>query len=169
MASGGSSGGAPPKKPKKSAAGGNPDDSSANSDSDPSDNKGELPKKKLTSNQLLHKSVKAMISDQKRRDKVDAPKPQPYKGDPEDLERFIRQLENVWVLESHRYKEDITKIRYAINLLQKNGTDKHRDRVKWCKAYHPKVYLAAAHRLPVGAKATLDLVWSTCSVFVESL
>ena len=103
-ASGGSGGGAPPKKPKKSAAGGNPDDSSDNLDSDPSDNEGELPKKKLTSNQLLHKYVKAMIADQKRRDKADAPKPQPYKGDPEDLERFIRQLEIVWVLESHKYK-----------------------------------------------------------------
>ena len=43
--SGGSGGGAPPKKLKKSAAGGNPDDSSDNSDSDPSDNEGELPKK----------------------------------------------------------------------------------------------------------------------------
>ena len=89
-ASGGSGGGAPPKKPKKSAAGGNPDDSSDNSDSDPSDNEGELPKKKLTSNQLLHKYVKAMITDRKRRDKADKPKLQPYKGDPEDLERFIR-------------------------------------------------------------------------------
>ena len=89
-ASGGSGGGATPKKPKKSATGDNPDDSSDNSDSDPSYNEGELPKKKLTSNQLLHKYVKAMISDHKRRDKADAPKPQPYKGDPEDLERFIR-------------------------------------------------------------------------------
>ena len=79
MASGGSGGSAPPKKPKKSASGGNPDDSSNHSDSDPSDKEGELPKKKLTSNQLLHKYVKAMIADQKRRDKAATPKPQPYK------------------------------------------------------------------------------------------
>ena len=110
-----------------------------------------------------------MIADQKRRDKADAPKPQPYKCDPEDLERFIRQLENEWVLESHKYKKDITKIRYAANLLQKNGTDRHRDPVKWYEAYHPKIDLAAARRLPGGAKVTLDPVWSTWSVFVESL
>ena len=36
-----------------------------------------------------------MIADQRRKDKADTPKPQPYKGDPEDLERFIRQLENI--------------------------------------------------------------------------
>ena len=96
-----------------------------------------------------------MIGDQQRRDKADGPKPQPYKGDPEDFERFIRQLENVWVLESHRYKKDITKIRFAANLLQKNGTHRHRDPVKWYEAYDPTIYLAAARRLPGGAKATL--------------
>ena len=169
-ASGGSGGGAPPRKPQKSATGDNLHDSSDNSDSDPSDNEGgELPKKKSTSNQLLNKYVKAIISYQKRRDKADAPKPHPYKGDPEDLERFIRQLENVWVLDSHKYKKDITIIRYAANLLQKNGTDKHRDPVQWYEAYHPKIDLAAARRLPGGAKAILDPVWSTWSVFVESL
>ena len=169
MASGGSGGGAPPKKPKKSAAGGNSDDSSYNLDSDPSDNEEELPKKELTNNQLLLKYVEAIITDQKRRDKADEPKPQPYYGDPEDLERFIRQLENVRVFESHKYKKDITKIRYAANLLQKNGTDRPRDSVNWYEAYHPKIDLTAACRLPRGGKATLDLVWSTWSVFVESL
>ena len=160
-ASGGSGGGAPLKKPKKSAVGGNPDDSSDNSDGDLSDNEGELPKKKLTSNQLLHKYLKAMIADQKSRDKADAPKLQPYKGNPEDLERFIRHLENVWVLESHKYKKDIIKIRYAANLVQMNGTDRHTDLVKWYEAYHPKINLAAALRLPGGAKGTFDPVWTT--------
>ena len=74
-ASCGSGGGTPPKKPKKSSATGNPDDSSYNSDSDSSDNKGELPKKKLTCNQLLHKYVKAIYADQKKKDKAHAPKP----------------------------------------------------------------------------------------------
>ena len=95
-----------------------------------------------------------MIADHKRRDKADVPKPQLYKGDPEDLERFIRQLKNIWVLESHKYKQDITKILYAANVLQQNGTDKHRDPVIWHEAYHPRIALAAAHRLPEGAKVT---------------
>ena len=68
--------------------------------------------------------MKAIAQDYKRRDKADAPKPQPYKGDPEDLERFIRQLENVWALEAHKYKKGLAKIRYAANLLQKDSTDK---------------------------------------------
>ena len=125
----GSGSGAPPKKPREPGIGGNPEDSSDDSDSNASNNPGELPKKKITSKDLLHKYLKAMVQDYKKRDKADAPKPQPYKGDLEDLERFIRQLENVWALEAHRYKKDITKIRYAANLLQKNSADKNRDPV----------------------------------------
>ena len=124
---------------------------------------------KITSEKLLAKYISAMIKDQKHRDKADALKPQPYKGDPEDLEKFLRQLENVWVLEAHRYKKDITKIRYAANLLHRNVNDKHGDPVKWYEAYHPKIDLAAAKRLPGGAKATLDPVWSMWNVFGESL
>ena len=168
---GGSGGGGPRKKPKgkKTASGADPGDSSDNSDRDPSDNEGELPKVMITSEKLLVKYLSAMIKDQKHRDKADAPKPQPYKGDPEDLERFLRQLENVWDHEAHRYKKDITKIRYAANLLHRNANDKHGDPVKWYEAYQSKIDLAAAKRLPGGAKATLDPVWSTWNVFVESL
>ena len=168
---GGSGGDDPPKKPngKKRAGGSDLGDSSDNSDSDPSHNEGELPKVKITSEKLLAKYISAMIKDQQHRDKADAPKPQPYKGNPEDLERFLRQLENVWALEAHRYKKDITKIRYAANLLHRNANDKHGDLVKWYEAYHPKIDLAAARQLPGGAKATLDLVWSTWNVFAESL
>ena len=60
-------------------------------------------------------------------------------------------------------------IRYAANLLQKTGTDTHRDSVKWYEAYHSNIDLAAAHRLTAGAKAILDPVWSIWSVFVEFL
>ena len=153
--------------PKKTAAAGNPGDSSDDSDRDPV--VGQPPKEKITSEKLLEKYITAIIKDHKNRDKVEAPKPQPYKGDPEDLERFLRQLENVWALEPHKYKKDITKIRYAANLLHRNTTDKHRDPVKWYEAYHPKIDLAAAQRLPGGARATLDPVWSQWRVFVESL
>jgi hypothetical protein len=110
-----------------------------------------------------------MLTEYRKKDRADAPKPQGYKGDPEDLERFIRQLENVWALESHKYKSDITKIRYAANLLHRNTSDKHSDPVKWYESYHPKIDLAAARRLPGGAKVTLDPKWSEWSTFVESL
>ena len=48
-------------------------------------------------------------------------------------------------------------------------TDKHRDPVKWYEAYHSKIDLAAARRLPVGANTTLDPEWSTWGVCVESI
>ena len=130
---------------------------------------GQPPKTKITSEKLLEKYVTAIIKDHKSRDKVEALKPQPYKGDPEDLERFLKQLENVWALEPHKYKKDITKIRYAANLLHRNTTDKHRYPVKWYEAYHPKIDLAAAQRLRGGARAMLDPVWSQWRVFVEFL
>ena len=115
------------------------------------------------------KYISGMIRDQEHRDKADTPKLQPYKGDPDDLERFLRQLNNVWALEALGDKKDITTIRYAANLRYRNTNDKHGDPVKWYEAYHPKINLAAAKRLPGGAKGTLDPVWSTWNVFVESL
>ena len=86
----GSGSSAIPKKRMEPVTGGNQGDSFDNSDSDASNNSDELPKKKLTSEDLLYKLVKAMAQNYKRRDKADAHKPQPYKGNPEDLERFIR-------------------------------------------------------------------------------
>ena len=84
----------PPKtlKGKWTAGGGDPGDSSDNSDSDPSDNEGELPKVKIISEKLLAKYISAMIRNQEHRNKADAPKPQPYKCDPKDLERFLRTV-----------------------------------------------------------------------------
>ena len=110
---------------------------------------GQPPKKKITSEKLLETYIAAIFNDYKRRDKVKATKPQPYKGDPEELERFLRQLENVWALKPHKYKMDITKIRY--------------------EAYHTKIDLAVALRLPGGARATLDPMWSKCSVGMNPL
>ena len=58
-----------------------------------------------------------------------APKLKAYKGDLEDLERFIQSLENVWAIEKHKYKDDLTKIRYAANLLKRLTNRKFRDPV----------------------------------------
>ena len=163
----GSSGGRGNPPPKKTAAAGNSGDSSDESDRDP--DVGQLSKTKTTSEKLLAKYMDAIIKDHKTGDKVEAPKLQPYKGDLEDLERFLNQLENVWALESHKYTKDITKIRYAANLLHRNTIDKHLNPVKLYDAYHPKIHLGAALRLPGGAWATLDPVWSKWSGFVEFL
>jgi len=99
--------------------------------------------------------------------KPEAPKPKPYKRDPEDLERFIRSLENVWAIEKHKYEDDLTKIRYAANLLERPTSAKHRDPVPWYESYHPKIGLAAARRLPGGQRVALDPNGKTWSVFVD--
>jgi len=64
-----------------------------------------------------------------KKPKPEAPKPKTYKGDPEDLERFIWSLENVWAIEKHKHKDDLTKIRYVANLLQRPTNSKFRDPV----------------------------------------
>ena len=46
---------------------------------------------------------------------VKAPQPLPFKGDPEDLERFLRQLENMFALEHRTFQQDIRKIHYVAN------------------------------------------------------
>jgi hypothetical protein len=42
-----------------------------------------------------------------------SPDPQSFDGNPEELERFLRQLSNKFALERRHYKQDIDKIRYA--------------------------------------------------------
>ena len=58
---------------------------------------------------------------------VKAPQPLPFKEDPEDLERFLRQLENVFALEHRTFQQDIRKIYYTANLLHRNKDDKFGD------------------------------------------
>ena len=125
------------------------------------------PKKKITSKKLLEQYIAAMIKDHKRRDKVEAPKPQPYKGDPEDLERFLRHLENMWVLEPHKSKKDITKIRFATNLLHRNTTDKHCDPVKWYKAYARVRYSTALPHLVLFIIFLISHVYYICDFLLS--
>ena len=103
-------------QPKKTAPAGNPEDGSYDSDSDSDPDVGKPPMKKIPSEKLLEKYITAIIKNYKRTDKVDAPNPQPEKSDPQGLESFLKQLQNVWALEPHKYKKDITKIRYSANL-----------------------------------------------------
>ena len=79
-----------------------------------------------------------------KKPKPEASKPKAYKGDPEDLKRFIHSLENMWAINKHKYKNDLTKIRYIANLLETPTNSKFRDPVPWYKSYHPKIDLAAA-------------------------
>ena len=100
---------------------------------------------------------------------VKAPQPSPFKGDPEDLERFLRQLEIVFALEHRTFQQDIRKIRYAANLLHKNKDDKFGDPASWYESYHLKIDANAAQRVPGSLQDYLDPKWKEWTTFVEAL
>ena len=55
--------------------------------------------------------------------------PKYFKGDPEDLDRFLHQLEDKFSLEPSRFKTDIFRIRYTGSRLEGKA-------YKWYKSYN---------------------------------
>jgi len=151
----GAGGNRPPSLPPTSGrnqGAGDPD--SSDSDSGSSD-KGAKGSRSLKTSE--DKLLAALLRSLKReKPRPEAPKPKAYKGDPKDLERFIRSLDNVWAIEKRKYKDDLTKIRFTANLLERPTSSKYRDPVQWYEAYHPKIDLAAARQLPGGQRAVID-------------
>ena len=84
------------------------------------------------------------------------PEPAPFKGDPEDLERFLRQLSNTFSLDPTYFREDIIKIKYTSNLL--SHSDKWTSPAKWYESYHLKIDDEAARRMPGYHAGPLDPV-----------
>ena len=74
------------------------------------------------------------------------PDPEPFKGDPEDLDRFILQVENKFVMEPTRFGTDVIKIRYTGQLLKDKA-------YRWYKAYHLQISSRDAFRV----RGTYDL------------
>lgn len=68
------------------------------------------------------------------------PDPKHFKGDPEDLDRFLHQLEDKFSLEPARFAEDITKIRYTGQRLEGKA-------YKWYRAYHLQISHRDAFRI----------------------
>ena len=98
-----------------------------------------------------------------------APQPSPFNRDLEDLERFLRQLENMFALEHRTFQQDITKIRYAANLLPRNKHDKFGDPASWYESYYLKIDANAAQRVPGSQQDYLDPKWKEWATFVEGL
>ena len=73
-----------------------------------------------------------------------APQPSLFKGDLEDLQRFLRQLENMFAWEYRTFQQDIRKIRYAANLLHRNKDDKFGDLASCFESYYLKFDANAA-------------------------
>jgi hypothetical protein len=93
-----------------------------------------------------------------------APQPTKFKGEAHDVDRFIRQCENVFTLEASSFREDSTKIRYTGNLLEGNLA------VNWYEAYHNLIDQGAANRAagnPV-VPIELDPHWSNWETFSNS-
>ena len=95
--------------------------------------------------------------------------PSPFKEDPKDLERFLRQLENMFALEHPTFQQDIKKIRYAANLLYRNKDDKFRDPASWYESYHLKIDANAVQRVPGSPQDYLDPKWKEWATFMEAL
>ena len=57
---------------------------------------------------------------------------EPFTGDPEDLERFLLQVDNKFQMEPNRFRDDVRKIRYAGQLMKDRAH-------KWYRAYHLQI------------------------------
>ena len=58
--------------------------------------------------------------------------PEPFTGDPEDLERFLLQVDNKFEMEPNRFCDDVWKIRYAGQLMKDRAH-------KWYRACHLQI------------------------------
>ena len=66
--------------------------------------------------------------------------PKHFKGDPEDLDRFLHQLEDKFSLESSQFKTEIFRIRYTGSRLEGKA-------YKWYKSYHLHISSHDAFRI----------------------
>ena len=83
-----------------------------------------------------------------------------YKGEPEDLNRFLLQAENKFVMEPKRFRTDLLKIRYAGQRMQGKAH-------KWYESYHLQISYKDAFR--VKGLRELDPRFATWERFEASL
>jgi uncharacterized membrane protein YgcG len=90
-----------------------------------------------------------------------APQPSKFKGEAHDVDRFLRQCENVFILEASSFQNDGTKIRYTGNLLEGQIV------VNWYEAYHNLIDQGSANRA-AGQQVQLDPHWTSWETFTHS-
>jgi hypothetical protein len=90
-----------------------------------------------------------------------APQPSKFKGEAHDVDRFLRQCENVFSIETSSFLQDTIKIRYTGNLLEGTAA------VNWYEAYHNLIDQGAADRA-AGQQVQLDPHWATWDTFSHS-
>lgn len=89
-----------------------------------------------------------------------SPDPKSFKGEPEDLERFLTQLDNKFSLSALTIRTDLQKIQYAANLLEGSAA-------RWYETYHLKISSEAAARR--GITFVPDLKYEVYKFFEEQL
>lgn len=90
-----------------------------------------------------------------------APPPSKFKGEAHDVDRFLRQCENVFSIEASSFLQDSIKIRYTGNLLEGQAP------VNWYEAYHNLIDQGAADRA-AGRQVQLDAHWTQWDTFTHS-
>ena len=112
---------------------------------------------------LLEKSAKP------KERPVKAPQPSPFKRDLEDLERFLKQLENVFALKDRTFQQDIRKICYDANLLHRNIDDKFGDPASWYESYYLTIDANAVQKVPGSPQEYLNPKWKEWVTLIEAL
>ena len=64
----------------------------------------------------------------------------PFKGDPADLDRFLLQITNKFIMEPRRFSDDVRKIRFACQLMKDRA-------YKWNRVYHLQISSRDATRI----------------------
>jgi hypothetical protein len=87
-----------------------------------------------------------------------APQPSKFKREAHDVDRFLRQCENVFRIETSSFLQDTIKIHYTGNLLKGTAA------VNWYEAYHNLIDQGGADRA-AGQHVQLDPHWATWDIF----
>ena len=146
-AGGGVGGGGGQQPPRVAGGGGGDPDPDSDADSDPEPDHGRHPRRWQTwvrrraERQALQDAAQYFRGIMPQQQQVPADQrdckvkdPEPFTGDPEDLERFLVQVDNKFNLkmESNRFRDDVRKIRYAGQLMKDRAH-------KWYRAYHLQI------------------------------
>src|SRR6266550_4256858 len=138
--------------PRSGQPGGGPEWPDDDSDSDPEPDSRRYPKrwqswvKRRAERQAMNNAaqfLRDVIPQQPTQQVIHdfkSPDPKCFKGDPEDLDRFLHQLEDKFCLEPNRFTSDVTKIRYTGQRLEGKA-------YKWYRSYHLQISSRDAYRV----------------------
>ena len=141
-------------RPRGAAEGGGGDPGgSDDSDSDPEPDLGRHPRRwrawanrraRERAMRQANEFVQSMLAQRRPEEPQDkdckVSDPDPFKGDPEDLERFLLQITNKFIMEPRLFSDDVRKIRFAGQLMKDRA-------YKWYRAYHLQISSRDATRI----------------------